>query len=85
MRGQIHSNMSNYGQIFATMTASSAGVVLTESHIQNPMELVLNTPMTAYSLSKASSNKRQTQQIVGSFKADLVTNLALGFNTANCS
>ena len=54
------------------MVLANSRSIFVESHIQNPMELVFNTPMVSNALSKAFDTPIKTEQIVTSLDSWLL-------------
>src|SRR4051794_32186683 len=83
--GEVESKAPQQGDVLRSVILAVSGLILVHSHVEDPMQAVLNPPMGAGHLAEALGTERSAQQVVGGFGADLGADLASADHAANGS
>src|SRR5215204_448976 len=78
---QIESNVTQHGEVLSGVVGACAVVILTESYVQYPVQVVLNAPVPTCCLRKLS-HMGNTAQIVAPLAADHTVYFPLGLHHA---
>jgi len=75
--------MTDYSKIFGTMPLTSLRSIFSKPNIENPMQLIFNTPVTSNSFSKSLGITVNTEKIVSVFISDYAVDFTLRLNHPN--
>ena len=77
--------MVKHGQVVGGISLASAVLVLVHGHIQDPVETILDAPVTANRVGQLGRVRRQTAYVEPSFVGRLVLDRAFGLNNDEAS
>jgi hypothetical protein len=72
---QIKGEVADHGHILSSMTGTQARLVLVEGHIEGPVQVVFDAPMTSCTVGKGSSRECAGRDIGSLFCLDFVATL----------
>lgn len=65
---QVEGNVAQSGQIGGGVPGASPAAVFLEGHIEAPVELIFDAPVSAHGAGKAGDVQRQAAEVVAAFR-----------------